>query len=318
MRAIVRGILARRMPEAPEEFVALQISRLNEALLVAYSAMSGQNLRAVDRVVRIVRELDRYHGFFAAERRPRRNARDAETKAEGPLSCWRVACKRRRKRLKRLNLRPEPAGPRTAWMRRLGWAWPRRRRTGARAMSRRSLARKRLRNVLKKLNPRPKMSGPRPPRRKASPPLPAWRRPRAHLMRRRSCARKRRRKRLKRLNPRPIMTGPRPPRRKASPSLPTRRRPRALLMRRRSRARKRRRKRLKKLNSRPETTWRPTRRTSPSSRPSPRRLRILPRTRRCPPGRQKFRCEMAWAPSPRARPSPSSAWRAATRTASGG
>ncbi len=70
MRAIIRDILARRMPHPPEEFVAIQVSRLNEALLVAYSAMTGANLKAVDRVVRIVRELDRYHGaFVAAERR---------------------------------------------------------------------------------------------------------------------------------------------------------------------------------------------------------------------------------------------------------
>ncbi len=64
MRAIVREVLAAHMPGPPQEFVALQISRLNEALLVAYSAMSGMNLKAVDRVVKIVRELDRYHGFF--------------------------------------------------------------------------------------------------------------------------------------------------------------------------------------------------------------------------------------------------------------
>ena len=69
MRALVREILARRMPEPPAEFVALQVSRLNEALLVAYGAMSGANLGAVDRVVKIVRELDRYHGFVAVERR---------------------------------------------------------------------------------------------------------------------------------------------------------------------------------------------------------------------------------------------------------
>jgi hypothetical protein len=49
MRAIMREILARRMPAPPEEFVAIQVSRLNEALLVAYSAMSGMNLKAVDR-----------------------------------------------------------------------------------------------------------------------------------------------------------------------------------------------------------------------------------------------------------------------------
>ena len=66
MRAIVREILARRAPAAPAEFAAIQVNRLHEALTVAYSAMSGGNLRAVDRVVKIVRELDRYHGYAAA------------------------------------------------------------------------------------------------------------------------------------------------------------------------------------------------------------------------------------------------------------
>jgi len=77
MRKYVRALLARRAPAPPAEFMALQVSRLNEALLVAYSAMSGENLEAVDRVVTIVRELDRYHGFGMREedakpRRPRR------------------------------------------------------------------------------------------------------------------------------------------------------------------------------------------------------------------------------------------------------
>jgi hypothetical protein len=44
-------------------------------LLVSYSAMGGANLKAVDRVVRIVRELDRYHGF---------SPRDVSTRAEEP------------------------------------------------------------------------------------------------------------------------------------------------------------------------------------------------------------------------------------------
>ena len=89
MRAIVRDILARRMPEPPAEFVALQVSRLNEALLVAYGAMSGANLRAVDRVVKIVRELDRYHAFVAVERRslpeaPRLKAPAQDAPLEAP------------------------------------------------------------------------------------------------------------------------------------------------------------------------------------------------------------------------------------------
>ena len=72
MRNLVRKILAERMPQPPAEYLALQVSRLNEALLVSYSAMhnsaTGTNFEAVDRVVRIVRELDRYHGFAAVPR----------------------------------------------------------------------------------------------------------------------------------------------------------------------------------------------------------------------------------------------------------
>jgi hypothetical protein len=56
-------ILARRAIDPPHEFIQLQIHRLSEAMLVAYSAMSGGNLKAVEQVIKVVRELDRYHGF---------------------------------------------------------------------------------------------------------------------------------------------------------------------------------------------------------------------------------------------------------------
>ena len=71
MRKSIRTLLARRAPAPPAEFLALQVSRLNEALLVAYGAMSAENLEAVDRVVKIVRELDRYHGFAVPAATPR-------------------------------------------------------------------------------------------------------------------------------------------------------------------------------------------------------------------------------------------------------
>jgi hypothetical protein len=44
MRAVVQEILAQRMPQPPAEFLAMQVGRLNEALLVSYSAMGGGNL----------------------------------------------------------------------------------------------------------------------------------------------------------------------------------------------------------------------------------------------------------------------------------
>jgi hypothetical protein len=57
------AILARRAIDPPHEFIQLQIRRLSEAMLVAYTDMNNGNLEAVDRVVKVVRELDRYHGF---------------------------------------------------------------------------------------------------------------------------------------------------------------------------------------------------------------------------------------------------------------
>jgi hypothetical protein len=57
------AILAQRAIDPPYEFMQLQIRRLSEAMLVAYSAMSAGNLKAVDQVIKVARELDRYHGF---------------------------------------------------------------------------------------------------------------------------------------------------------------------------------------------------------------------------------------------------------------
>ena len=83
-RATLRDVLARSMPESPEEFAAIQMSRLNEALLIAYGAMGEMNLKAVDRVVRIVRALDRYAAVLAARPLTRTPALDADAEAAAP------------------------------------------------------------------------------------------------------------------------------------------------------------------------------------------------------------------------------------------
>ena len=56
-------LLASRVIDTPHEFIKLQIRRLSEAMLVSYSAMSLGDLKAVDKVIKVARELDRYHGF---------------------------------------------------------------------------------------------------------------------------------------------------------------------------------------------------------------------------------------------------------------
>jgi hypothetical protein len=62
-RALIREALARRALDPPAGFAQLQIGRLSDALMVAHAAMMEGNLHALDRVVRIVGQLDRYHGF---------------------------------------------------------------------------------------------------------------------------------------------------------------------------------------------------------------------------------------------------------------
>ncbi len=59
------ALLASRVIDTPHEFIKLQIRRLSEAMLVSYSAMSLGDLKAVDQVIKVARELDRYHGFGA-------------------------------------------------------------------------------------------------------------------------------------------------------------------------------------------------------------------------------------------------------------
>jgi DNA-binding CsgD family transcriptional regulator len=91
MRKLVREILAERAPQPAAEFLALQVSRLSEALLLSYSAMhnsvTGTNFEAVDRVVKIVRELDRYHGFAAVPRpREEREPLRLPPPAESPIA----------------------------------------------------------------------------------------------------------------------------------------------------------------------------------------------------------------------------------------
>jgi hypothetical protein len=76
-RERVSAAVARRAPEPTEDFVAVQIARLNEAMLIAYSAMRDGNLAAVDRVLKITREYDRYHGLALTLARRAGTAEDA-------------------------------------------------------------------------------------------------------------------------------------------------------------------------------------------------------------------------------------------------
>jgi DNA-binding CsgD family transcriptional regulator len=76
-REIVREILERREVDPPAGFVQLQIGRLSDAMMVAHAAMMEGNMQALDRVLRIVGELDRYHGFRGEKAGPSADATPA-------------------------------------------------------------------------------------------------------------------------------------------------------------------------------------------------------------------------------------------------
>ncbi|MGA2492182.1 MAG: hypothetical protein ABSF67_04445 [Roseiarcus sp.] len=63
-------MLERREVDPPAGFVQLQIGRLSDAMMVAHAAMMEGNMHALDRVLRIVGELDRYHSFGGAAAQP--------------------------------------------------------------------------------------------------------------------------------------------------------------------------------------------------------------------------------------------------------
>jgi hypothetical protein len=68
-KAIAHELAERRIAPAGD-FAKLQIARLNDALMAASSKMLEGDMAALDRVVKIVAELDRYHGLAQAlERR---------------------------------------------------------------------------------------------------------------------------------------------------------------------------------------------------------------------------------------------------------
>ena len=177
--------------------------------------MSTENLKAVALVVRIIRELGRYHGFVA-QRRRRCDPRPADAEMQEPLAFagnGRIAAPRS---LRRSMSRPQSS---------------RRRKTSRRPARRSTLSRKWRRKHLKTWNTRPKNTRPRPfwtrlsnhatgrttksaqrVRTKPSPrSSPRRRRPPQRRARRPELARNWRSKPLKTLIPRPETAGTRSP-----------------------------------------------------------------------------------------------------------
>jgi hypothetical protein len=67
IRRIIQEMLASREIDPPAGFVQLQIARLSEAMIVARTMMMEGDLQAMDRLIRLTGELDRYHGFTPSQ-----------------------------------------------------------------------------------------------------------------------------------------------------------------------------------------------------------------------------------------------------------
>jgi hypothetical protein len=63
VRRVVARTLAKRERDASGGYAQLQIERLNDALMVATYQMADGDLKALDRVLKVIESQDRYHGF---------------------------------------------------------------------------------------------------------------------------------------------------------------------------------------------------------------------------------------------------------------
>jgi hypothetical protein len=68
--SILRQELRNRWVAPAEDFARLQIARLEQMILKLLERLQSGDLKAIDRALKIVDRLDRYHGFTKANRMP--------------------------------------------------------------------------------------------------------------------------------------------------------------------------------------------------------------------------------------------------------
>jgi hypothetical protein len=68
--SILRQELRNRWVAPAEDFARLQIARLEQMILKLLERLQSGDLKAIDRALKIVDRLDRYHGFTKASRLP--------------------------------------------------------------------------------------------------------------------------------------------------------------------------------------------------------------------------------------------------------
>jgi hypothetical protein len=67
---LLRQELRNRWMAPAEEFARLQVARLEQMILTLLDRIQTDDLKAIDRALKIVDRLDRYHGFTRASRHP--------------------------------------------------------------------------------------------------------------------------------------------------------------------------------------------------------------------------------------------------------
>jgi DNA-binding CsgD family transcriptional regulator len=63
VRREVDRVIAARQLDAPEKYVHLQVARLNKALERVVSAVEADGIKAVGPLMKLIAQLDRYHGL---------------------------------------------------------------------------------------------------------------------------------------------------------------------------------------------------------------------------------------------------------------
>ena len=84
-RDIDRAIADKR-PDAPQNFVRLQVARLMKALRLADAGLERGELRAVGPLLKVVAALDRYHGLIDPKRAARRARQAVPDQSAPPLA----------------------------------------------------------------------------------------------------------------------------------------------------------------------------------------------------------------------------------------
>jgi hypothetical protein len=70
VRRTIGQALAKRRPDAPEDYARLQVARLTKALRCADVSLEEGDLKAIAPFVKVVRELNLYHGLHVGSARP--------------------------------------------------------------------------------------------------------------------------------------------------------------------------------------------------------------------------------------------------------